>query len=220
MAAAALSRRKIGRSVSGGRAGTWKKDRKSTRLNSSHVEISYAVFCLKKKSVDAGVRLDVGVRRSEELAGVLGRHGLDGVDVLAAGVEPVADGALGVLVAEPGAHGQEHCGRGVVLARDELEGGSLVGELLPSRLGDARLDGGDDLQSLGVSTAGQSVEVGHEAEPSEGPGDRPTRLVGRTRCDLRRSLRGVTRRSSHCVDIRLTSRDRELWDVGPRAETP
>src|SRR6266576_3884882 len=26
-----------------------KGDRKSTRLNSSHVEISYAVFCLKKK---------------------------------------------------------------------------------------------------------------------------------------------------------------------------
>src|SRR5690349_6514404 len=26
-----------------------KTDRKSTRLNSSHVEISYAVFCLKKK---------------------------------------------------------------------------------------------------------------------------------------------------------------------------
>src|SRR6266496_4907180 len=29
-------------------ASTW-RDRKSTRLNSSHVEISYAVFCLKKK---------------------------------------------------------------------------------------------------------------------------------------------------------------------------
>src|SRR5690349_1898903 len=28
---------------------SWKLDRKSTRLNSSHVEISYAVFCLKKK---------------------------------------------------------------------------------------------------------------------------------------------------------------------------
>src|SRR5215469_9929827 len=27
----------------------WRRDRKSTRLNSSHVEISYAVFCLKKK---------------------------------------------------------------------------------------------------------------------------------------------------------------------------
>src|SRR5690349_22713609 len=26
-----------------------RSDRKSTRLNSSHVEISYAVFCLKKK---------------------------------------------------------------------------------------------------------------------------------------------------------------------------
>src|SRR5207249_8766639 len=38
-----------------GRAsGVWSKkevvlDRKSTRLNSSHVSISYAVFCLKKK---------------------------------------------------------------------------------------------------------------------------------------------------------------------------
>src|SRR5690349_23166566 len=28
-------------------------DRKSTRLNSSHVENSYAVFCLKKKTKDA-----------------------------------------------------------------------------------------------------------------------------------------------------------------------
>src|SRR5690554_7073131 len=27
-------------------------DRKSTRLNSSHVRISYAVFCLKKKNID------------------------------------------------------------------------------------------------------------------------------------------------------------------------
>src|SRR2546430_9180033 len=27
---------------------TWSQDRKSTRLNSSHSQISYAVFCLKK----------------------------------------------------------------------------------------------------------------------------------------------------------------------------
>src|SRR3712207_8408948 len=27
----------------------WQRDRKSTRLNSSHANISYAVFCLKKK---------------------------------------------------------------------------------------------------------------------------------------------------------------------------
>src|SRR5690349_22476403 len=31
------------------RGGGSRSDRKSTRLNSSHVEISYAVFCLKKK---------------------------------------------------------------------------------------------------------------------------------------------------------------------------
>src|SRR2546430_3819894 len=29
--------------------GRWCRDRKSTRLNSSHSQISYAVFCLKKK---------------------------------------------------------------------------------------------------------------------------------------------------------------------------
>src|SRR5215510_16028322 len=30
-------------------------DRKSTRLNSSHVAISYAVFCLKKKNKDSSI---------------------------------------------------------------------------------------------------------------------------------------------------------------------
>src|SRR5690625_6301013 len=38
--------------VHGDQAGlTALRDRKSTRLNSSHVAISYAVFCLKKKTV-------------------------------------------------------------------------------------------------------------------------------------------------------------------------
>src|SRR5690625_5521451 len=32
------------------------QDRKSTRLNSSHVAISYAVFCLKKKKRETAVR--------------------------------------------------------------------------------------------------------------------------------------------------------------------
>src|SRR2546426_3730754 len=35
-------------------------DRKSTRLNSSHLVISYAVFCLKKKKIvgnDAGIQI-------------------------------------------------------------------------------------------------------------------------------------------------------------------
>src|SRR3989442_11508166 len=31
------------------------EDRKSTRLNSSHVRISYAVFCLKKKKIMFGM---------------------------------------------------------------------------------------------------------------------------------------------------------------------
>src|SRR5699024_12693680 len=35
---------------------TGKKDRKSTRLNSSHVSISYAVFCLQKKKRHEGGR--------------------------------------------------------------------------------------------------------------------------------------------------------------------
>src|SRR5215813_14865128 len=34
-----------------------RQDRKSTRLNSSHVRISYAVFCLKKKKNDKAVNL-------------------------------------------------------------------------------------------------------------------------------------------------------------------
>src|SRR3989442_3030540 len=33
-------------------------DRKSTRLNSSHVRISYAVFCLKKKKIHTNLALD------------------------------------------------------------------------------------------------------------------------------------------------------------------
>src|SRR5256885_10521346 len=34
-----------------GSTSTRTSDRKSTRLNSSHLEISYAVFCLKKKQI-------------------------------------------------------------------------------------------------------------------------------------------------------------------------
>src|SRR5437773_9551507 len=34
------------------RAAFIREDRKSTRLNSSHITISYAVFCLKKKKIN------------------------------------------------------------------------------------------------------------------------------------------------------------------------
>src|SRR3712207_8812748 len=39
-------------------AGTPWLDRKSTRLNSSHANISYAVFCLKKKTRTTSEKLD------------------------------------------------------------------------------------------------------------------------------------------------------------------
>src|SRR3712207_9011379 len=39
------------------------RDRKSTRLNSSHANISYAVFCLKKKNETVLSWLHVGHRR-------------------------------------------------------------------------------------------------------------------------------------------------------------
>src|SRR5690606_41756460 len=50
-------------------------DRKSTRLNSSHVKISYAVFCLKKKR-----HLPIPIRKSSIPAAVphTGSNGEDG----------------------------------------------------------------------------------------------------------------------------------------------
>src|SRR5437899_3485829 len=40
-----------------------KIDRKSTRLNSSHLGISYAVFCLKKKTANQIVQWNHGMRQ-------------------------------------------------------------------------------------------------------------------------------------------------------------
>src|SRR5438067_8400698 len=45
------------RKLSPARWSTTTLDRKSTRLNSSHVSISYAVFCLKKKSAQGTARV-------------------------------------------------------------------------------------------------------------------------------------------------------------------
>src|SRR2546422_206389 len=46
-----------------GRSLTLKRDRKSTRLNSSHGYISYAVFCLKKKKRERGARCCLQLHR-------------------------------------------------------------------------------------------------------------------------------------------------------------
>src|SRR2546429_1338412 len=49
------------RACAGARHAALRSDRKSTRLNSSHGYISYAVFCLKKKNTD----IDTTNRRSD-----------------------------------------------------------------------------------------------------------------------------------------------------------
>src|SRR5207244_12591040 len=50
-----------GRSRSATASGS-SRDRKSTRLNSSHQIISYAVFCLKKKNSESECHIDVNNR--------------------------------------------------------------------------------------------------------------------------------------------------------------
>src|SRR4051812_49515039 len=57
-------------------------DRKSTRLNSSHMSISYAVFCLKKKKIrrrwtDIIVCLQSGKTNYFEIHGKTSRTGID-----------------------------------------------------------------------------------------------------------------------------------------------
>src|SRR2546425_12643594 len=96
--------------------------------------------------VDAAVRLDVRVLGAEECLRQLDSARLDGVDVVAAGVEAVAGRAFGVLIAEPVAHREEDGRRGEVLAGDELEVRTLVSELLADALGDFRKGGADDVE--------------------------------------------------------------------------
>src|SRR5690625_6912036 len=48
-----------------------RKDRKSTRLNSSHVAISYAVFCLKKKTEREIIETSLGTSRYRKLVSTM-----------------------------------------------------------------------------------------------------------------------------------------------------
>src|SRR5436190_9278018 len=50
------------------RLAVWRSDRKSTRLNSSHTVISYAVFCLKKKKYNQ--RLNAKLRKTSYMLNV------------------------------------------------------------------------------------------------------------------------------------------------------
>src|SRR5438270_8977706 len=63
-------RRRLARDASHG-GGCAARDRKSTRLNSSHSQISYAVFCLKKKTQPTR-ELDTAVCTAMESSGTPG----------------------------------------------------------------------------------------------------------------------------------------------------
>ena len=110
--------------------------------------------------VGARVGLHIGVVCAEELAGQVGREALDGVDVVASGVEAVVRDALGVLVGEQVALGELHGQRGVVLAGDHLQARPLVCELGHDGGGDLRGDARDLLQRRQV---GREARVGRRA---------------------------------------------------------
>src|SRR5438445_1536721 len=55
-----------------------RRDRKSTRLNSSHANISYAVFCLKKKTEQKDSPQDVRGHYSRHSNASQHRHALEG----------------------------------------------------------------------------------------------------------------------------------------------
>src|SRR5437773_6903769 len=76
----ASSSRARPRSRRGSAPGRPRSDRKSTRLNSSHITISYAVFCLKKKKVEKvvaqlGVQRDVPAKPEHDDVRRPERHG-------------------------------------------------------------------------------------------------------------------------------------------------
>src|SRR5437899_4316210 len=72
--------------------GNFSEDRKSTRLNSSHLGISYAVFCLKKKNDNFQLPIpmvkqkgkwffDTKVGREEILNRRVGEHELNAIEI-------------------------------------------------------------------------------------------------------------------------------------------
>ena len=106
--------------------------------------------------VDARVRLNVRVGRTEQRLGVVDGRLLDDVDVLASGVEPVTDRALGVLVRQPRTHRQQRRRGRVVLAGDQLQRLALIGQLLADRGRHRRLDGADHIERTPIGSGRSS----------------------------------------------------------------
>ena len=124
--------------------------------------------------VDSRMRLNVGVLRAEQGAGVPGGDRLHPVDHLAARVEPTADRALGVLVRQPVPHREQHRGRRVVLRCDQLELAPLRRQLTGDRRRNVGLGGRDDIQgrcerdSRRVSGDRDVYRAVHDRAPSGG----------------------------------------------------
>src|SRR3989440_1327506 len=66
----AASKRAENRTIENLRFNMQSTDRKSTRLNSSHDQISYAVFCLKKKKRGSLRQADLLIRARQTYAGL------------------------------------------------------------------------------------------------------------------------------------------------------
>src|SRR5262245_63688743 len=64
-----------GLAAAAGLAAALLADRKSTRLNSSHLGISYAVFCLKKKKTNTNVYQTLDTKR-------VSKHRVDGTHMV------------------------------------------------------------------------------------------------------------------------------------------
>src|SRR5690606_39640116 len=64
-------------------------DRKSTRLNSSHVKISYAVFCVKKKTTNVAVSIVADVQGVVNEVSVLVERFVSRLSCLSGPVEAV-----------------------------------------------------------------------------------------------------------------------------------
>lgn len=69
----------------------------------------------------AGMRLDVGMLGSEELAGTVAGERLGNVDELTAAIVPPTGIAFGVLVRQDGAGSLQDRGTGVILGGDQLQ---------------------------------------------------------------------------------------------------
>ena len=78
----------------------------------------------------SGVRLDVGVLRSEKLLGTVARQVLDDVGELAASVVALAGIAFGVLVGEHRAHGFEHGFADEVFRGDQFQSFVLAADFI------------------------------------------------------------------------------------------